>query len=40
MFDTPAVDSYSFGMLLWELETGIIPFDELDDKTLRYMLLE
>jgi Protein tyrosine and serine/threonine kinase len=40
MFENTKTDSFSFGMLLWELETGNIPFDELDDKTMRYMLLE
>lgn len=27
-------------MLLWELETGSIPFDKLDDRTMKYMLLD
>jgi hypothetical protein len=26
--------------LLWELETGNIPFEDLDEKTMKYMLLE
>ena len=39
-FDSTFVDSYSYGMLLWELETGNIPFEGLDEKTIRSMLLE
>ena len=39
-YDSGSVDAYSFGVLLWELETGNIPFEGLDDKTMRYMLLD
>lgn len=39
-YDTPAVDVYSFGILLWELETVQAPFKELYDKTMKFMLLE
>lgn len=39
-YDSTAVDSYSFGVLLWELETGNIPFEGLDEKTMKYMLLD
>lgn len=39
-FDSASVDIYSFGMLLWELETGSIPFEGLDEKTTKAMLLE
>jgi len=31
---------YSYGVLLWELETTNIPFEGLDEKTMRYMLLD
>jgi serine/threonine protein kinase len=35
-----SIDSYSYGMMLWELETGNIPFEGLDEKTMKHMLLE
>jgi len=40
MFDNVKVDVYSYGVLLWEMETGSIPFDTVDEKTMKYMLLE
>jgi serine/threonine protein kinase len=39
-YDRTSIDVYSFGVLLWELESGNIPFEGLDEKTMRYMLLE
>lgn len=39
-FDSLSVDVYSYGMLLWEIETGSRPFDGLDDKQIKVMLLE
>jgi serine/threonine protein kinase len=39
-YDAISVDSYTFGILIWELETGQAPFKELYNKTMKYMLLE
>lgn len=38
--DRESVDSYSFGMLIWELETGDVPFEGLDVIQMRSMLLD
>jgi serine/threonine protein kinase len=38
-FDSPQVDSYSYGMLMWELETGKVPFEELTTEELKMKLL-
>lgn len=39
-YDRTLIDIYSYGVLLWEIESGSIPFEGLDEKTMRYMLLE
>lgn len=39
-YDSVKVDTYSFGVLLWELETGSVPFEGLDDKKIKFMLLD
>jgi len=31
---------YSFGILLWELETGMVPYEGLDDKQMKGLLLD
>lgn len=38
--DMPSVDAFSYGMLLWEIETGKIPFEGLSNKDLRNKLVE
>jgi serine/threonine protein kinase len=39
-YNSPSVDTYSYGILLWELETGLIPFEGLDEKAIKMLLLE
>ncbi len=39
-YDKTYIDVYSYGVLLWEIESGCIPFESLDEKTMRHMLLE
>ena len=39
-FESPAVDTYSFGMIMWELETGSAPYEGLEEKEVRRMLIE
>ena len=39
-FESPAVDTYSFGMIMWEVETGSAPYEGLEEKEVRRMLIE
>lgn len=34
------MDYYSYGVILWELETGHIPFENMDDKGMKHMLIQ
>ena len=38
--DQPSVDVYSFGMILYELETGEIPFSSMDLRQIKKKLRE
>ena len=38
--DQPAVDVYSFGMILYELEIGEIPFASMDTRAIKKKLRE
>mmetsp|Transcript_116734 Transcript_116734/g.162059 ORF Transcript_116734/g.162059 Transcript_116734/m.162059 type:complete len:81 (+) Transcript_116734:1270-1512(+) len=38
--DQPSIDVYSYGMLLWELETSKIPFEGLDQRALKTKLVD
>ena len=39
MFENTKNDSYSFGIMLWEIETGQVPFEGYDDKSIRTLLV-
>lgn len=39
MFENTKTDSYSFGMMLWEIETGQVPFEGYDEKSIRTLLV-
>jgi serine/threonine protein kinase len=39
MFENTKTDSYSFGMMLWEIETGQVPFEGYDDKSIRTLIV-
>ena len=39
-YDQPAVDVYSFGMILFELETGEVPFTQMDTRAIKKKLRE
>lgn len=35
-----ACDTFSFGVILWELETAKVPFEDLDEEGIKSVLLE
>ena len=39
-FDSRVIDIYSFGVLLWEIETENVPFDGIDEKELKSLVID
>ena len=40
MFENTQVDAYSFGVLMWEIETGEVPFEGYEEKAIWNLLVE